>query len=112
AKQPQLFNYSIGNNSFVGYNPNSGCGGTNITMSNQATAGLYNYTPYQPNQAALNNLYGTGDSCSAYGNRNFWRMYWDWFGNPIGPNYSWIIDGFSYPSTIVQGQTKTITLTA
>ncbi|MBC7404826.1 MAG: hypothetical protein H7252_03970 [Cytophaga sp.] len=53
-------------------------------MENQATAGLYNYTPYQPNTAALANLYGTGDSCSAYGNRNFWRMFYDWFGSTTG----------------------------
>ncbi|MCA9330031.1 hypothetical protein KDA11_05255, partial [Candidatus Saccharibacteria bacterium] len=35
----------------------------------------------QPNSAALNNLRGTGNSCSAYGNRNFWRLYNDWFGS-------------------------------
>ncbi len=86
AIQPTLFNYAAGRTSFVSYQANApSCGGTNITMQNNATAGLYNYTPYQPNAAALNNLYGTGDSCSAYGNRNFWRMYIDWFGNPIGP---------------------------
>ncbi len=50
-------------------------------IENQATAGLYIYTPYVPNQAALNNLYGTGDGCSAYGNRNFWRTFTDWFGS-------------------------------
>ena len=38
--------------------------------------------PYRPNAAALANLYGTGDACSAYGNRNFWRYFNDWFGNP------------------------------
>jgi hypothetical protein len=81
AKQSQLFNYRAGTTSFVAYNPNSGCGGTNVFIQNQATAGLYNYTPYQPNAAALNNLYGTGDGCSAYGNRNFWRMFNDWFGS-------------------------------
>lgn len=32
----------------------------------------------------MSNLYGTGDSCSAYGNRNFWRMYTDWFGSATG----------------------------
>ncbi len=32
----------------------------------------------------MNNLYGTGDGCSAYGNRNFWRMYTDWFGSTTG----------------------------
>lgn len=59
------------------------CGYTNIYIENQATAGLYVYTPYQPNQAALNNLRGTGDDCSAYGNRNFWRLFNDWFGSSV-----------------------------
>jgi len=94
VKQSNLFNYVSGQTSFVQYNPNSGCGGTNVFMQNQATAGLYNYTPYQPNQAALNNLYGTGDSCSAYGNRNFWRLYIDWFGSPISTvPYAWLYEG-------------------
>lgn len=62
-----------------------GCGGANVTIRGKATAALYTYTPYQPNDAALNNMYGTGDSCSAYGNRNFWRVYWDWFGNTRNP---------------------------
>ena len=77
---PNSFNYAVGRNSFVGYNPNGACNGTNIVMQTQATAALYNFTPYQPNGAALNNMYGTGDGCSAYGNRNFWRMFNDWFG--------------------------------
>lgn len=81
GKQPERFNYRAGMTSFIGYNPNASCGGSNVNISNRATAALYNYTPYQPNQAALNNLYGTGDSCSAYGNRNFWRMFNDWFGS-------------------------------
>jgi hypothetical protein len=51
-----------------------------VLIQNQATAGLYNYTPYQPNAAALAAGYGTGDSCSAYGNRNFWLYFRDWFG--------------------------------
>ena len=58
-----------------------GCGTSNVYIENKATAALYTYTPYQPNQAALNNMYGTGDSCSAYGNRNFWRTFNDWFGS-------------------------------
>ena len=66
------------------YNPNGACGSSRVYIQNYATAGLYNYTPYQPNRAAMNNLYGVGDSCSAYGNRNFWRMYTDWFGDPTG----------------------------
>ncbi|HXE10118.1 MAG TPA: hypothetical protein VN554_01705, partial [Verrucomicrobiae bacterium] len=80
VKQAGSFNYAVGRNSYVQYNPNAGCGGTNLTMQTSATAALYNYTPYQPNAAALNNLYGTGDGCSAYGNRNFWRLFNDWFG--------------------------------
>lgn len=67
------------------------CGSSSVFIQNQATAGLYTYTPYQPNQAALNNLYGTGDDCSAYGNRNFWRMFNDWFGSPSAPPFSWQI---------------------
>lgn len=61
-----------------------GCGGANVYIETMATAALYTYTPYQPNQAALNNMYSTGDNCSAYGNRNFWRVFNDWFGSTIG----------------------------
>ncbi|MGB3008838.1 MAG: hypothetical protein WBB33_00590 [Candidatus Saccharimonadales bacterium] len=57
----------------------SGCGSSDVYIETKATAALYTYTPYQPNQSALNNLYGSGDRCSAYGNRNFWRVYSDWF---------------------------------
>jgi hypothetical protein len=78
---PQDYNHAVGRTSFVAHQANAPhCSGTNLNMQNAATAGLYNYTPYQPNAAALNNLYGTGDACSAYGNRNFWRMFNDWFG--------------------------------
>jgi hypothetical protein len=84
AKYPTSFNHIAGRKNYVLYNPNTNCGGSEVYIENQATAGLYNYTPYQPNAAALNNLYGTGDSCSAYGNRNFWRMYRDWFGSTTG----------------------------
>jgi hypothetical protein len=90
AQDTHIFtSYRAYRTSFIQYNPNSNCGGTNVYVENQATAGLYVYTPYQPNQAALNNLYGTGDGCSAYGNRNFWRMYNDWFGPPINDAYAW-----------------------
>ena len=69
------------------YHPKASCGTKSFLLQNQATANLYYYTPYTPNDAALNNLYGTGDSCSAYGNRNFWRFFHDWFGSPIGGGY-------------------------
>jgi hypothetical protein len=74
-------NYRKNQNNFIYWHPNTSCGGSTVFIQNQATAGLYNYTPYRPNKAALNNLYGTGNSCSSYGNRNFWRMYTDWFGS-------------------------------
>ncbi|HEX5797945.1 MAG TPA: hypothetical protein VFX79_01195 [Candidatus Saccharimonadales bacterium] len=80
---PGNYNYRAGFTSFIQWHPNAGCGGSNVKLSNHATAGLYNYTPYRPNQAALNNLYGEGNSCSSYGNRNFWRLYNDWFGGTL-----------------------------
>ena len=83
---PTRYNYRANRNNFIYYHRttnNGSCSGTNVFIENQATANLYIYTPYQPNRAALNNLYGTGDSCSEYGNRNFWRMFNDWFGPPI-----------------------------
>lgn len=65
------------------------CGSTQLYIQNQATAALYIYTPYQPNQSALDNLYGSGDMCGAYGNRNFWRIFTDWFGSTKTPSYYW-----------------------
>ncbi len=79
--------YVVGDN-YIRWNPNSSCGGTNVTVQNRATQALYNYTPYQPNQAALNVGYGTGDSCSAYGNRNFYLYFTDWFGSTLGTVYN------------------------
>lgn len=81
AASPLSWNYKAGQYNTVRFHPNVNCGNSNIYIENQATAGLYIYTPYQPNAAALSNLYGTGDSCSAYGNRNFWRIFTDWFGS-------------------------------
>lgn len=90
AANPTQFNYRAGRNNYILYNPNTACGGSNVYIQNQATAGLYVYTPYQPNASALNNLYGSGDACGAYGNRNFWRMYNDWFGNTVGNGYEFV----------------------
>ncbi|RYC74958.1 hypothetical protein [Candidatus Nanosyncoccus alces] len=72
-------NYPLGNN-YVQYNPNAGCGGSVVNIRSLATSALYRYTPYQPNAAALNAGYGYGDGCSAYGNRNFYSYFEDWFG--------------------------------
>jgi len=84
AKNAASYNYRTGRNNTIQWHPNSACGASTFFIYSQATAGLYNYTPYRPNQAALNNLYGEGDGCSAYGNRNFWRLFTDWFGSTTG----------------------------
>ena len=73
--------FPVGQSSQVRLHPNAACGTRPVTMKNQATAGLHYYTPYTPNDSALVNLATVGDSCSAYGNRNFWRVYNYWF-NP------------------------------
>jgi putative cell wall-binding protein len=83
---PDYFNFRPGVRT-IAYNPDAKvgtmvCGSSAVTIANYATAGLYNYTPYQPNAAALRNLSGTGDACSSYGNRNFWVYYNNWFGSP------------------------------
>lgn len=69
---------------FIQYHPNQSCGGTNVNVQNYATAALYNYTPYQPNPASLAAVSGTGDGCSSYGNRNFYRFFTSWFGSVRG----------------------------
>jgi hypothetical protein len=70
-------------NHAIQFHPNAECGSANVVLQNFATTALYNYTPYQPNAAALINLSATGDSCSSYGNRNFFTFYTAWFGSPI-----------------------------
>lgn len=90
AQFPSSFRHRAGATIDIYYHPNSfipsppTCGTQRVTIRNQATAGLYNYTPYVPNASALANLYGTGDRCASYGNRNFWRFYNEWFGSPTG----------------------------
>lgn len=71
--------YPVGSLSNIRWSPDASCGTSPVIIANQATAGLYYYTPYQPNAAALKNINGEGDACSAYGNRNFWRNYNIWF---------------------------------
>ena len=77
--------YPVGAVSKILYQANNpDCPASNVYVANKATAALYYYTPYQPNAAALANLRGLGDGCSAYGNRNFWVYYNDWFGSTTG----------------------------
>ncbi|WP_116410401.1 carbohydrate binding domain-containing protein [Subtercola boreus] len=84
AKNSTSWSYQPGRTNNILYNPNASCGSAPVFIQNQATANLYIYTPYQPNAAALANLGGTGDACSAYGNRNFWVYFTTWFGDPTG----------------------------
>jgi hypothetical protein len=82
---PNYFKHRAGATVDLLLHPNANCGSTRTLIQNAATAALYNYTPYQPNAAALANMGGTGDACSSYGNRNFFRDYTDWFGSPTSP---------------------------
>lgn len=82
----------------VGFNPNAECGSSTVRIRNQATANLYNYTPYQPNKAALAHIGKTGDGCSTYGNLNFWAFYEKWFGDPESVPYPAILGScLNYP---------------
>ncbi len=92
ANSPNSYNFVAGRNNTIQYNPDPACGSSVVYIENQATAGLYNYTPYQPNQSALNAGYGTAP-CGAYGNRNFWKLYNDWFGSTHG-RISWHTTGY------------------
>ena len=77
-------NYPLGNN-YIQYNPDRSCGGSTVNVENLATSALYRYTPYQPNAATLAAGYGTA-TCGAYGNRNFYLYFSDWFGDPKRSN--------------------------
>jgi hypothetical protein len=70
----------------VGFHPDAACGASPVEIRNQATANLYNYTPYQPSAATLADP-DAGDACSAYGNLNFWRIWHRWFGDPEAERY-------------------------
>ena len=79
---PNNYRYKQGQNNQIQWHPNTSCGTSTVRIENWATAGLYIYTPYRPNQAALDAGWGTGNSCSSYGNRNFFNFYKTWFGDP------------------------------
>ena len=76
--------FNTGNNQIMWNTANTGCGAGTVNIENRSTVALYSYTPYQPNQAAKNAQYGYGDGCSAYGNRNFYLYFTDWFGSTYG----------------------------
>jgi hypothetical protein len=89
----------------VGYHPDAACGASPVDIRNQATANLYNYTPYQPSAATLADP-DHGDACSAFGNLNFWRIWHRWFGDPESerlpaffPPCSRLVGGHACPPT-------------
>lgn len=77
--------YAPGKTWSILYNPNTACGSSKVYIANKATAALYYYTPYQPNAAALKAGYGEARPCGAYGNRNFYNYFTDWFGSTQQP---------------------------
>lgn len=77
---PSSYNYKPFQVNTIQWHPNVSCGTSQVFIENWATAALYIYTPYRPNQAALNAGWGLGDPCSAYGNRNFYLYFKTWFG--------------------------------
>lgn len=79
------YNYAPGRVNTIQYNPNPSCGTKDVFIENYATASLYIYTPYTPNDAAIANYPGEAP-CGAYGNRNFWFMFNEWFGSTIITN--------------------------
>lgn len=72
------YRYRIGWND-IQYSPDPNCGTKRVNIENVATLSLYIYTPYTPNDGALNNYPGTAP-CGAYGNRNFFMFFSEWFG--------------------------------
>ncbi|MCR4932882.1 MAG: hypothetical protein K6A29_01675, partial [Lachnospiraceae bacterium] len=80
-------NYPIGWND-IRYSPTASCGSSRVYIENLATSALYRYTPYQPNAAAIKA--GTGSApCGAYGNRNFYIYFSDWFGSTQKVKYTY-----------------------
>ena len=74
------YNYHPGMTNNIYYSPTYSCGTKQVYIENMATASLYIYTPYTPNDAALQNYPGTS-YCGSYGNRNFFMYFSEWFGS-------------------------------
>lgn len=82
TRQPSAWRYHVGA-VLVQYHPDATCGASRLRIRDQATANLYNYTPYQPNGQTLAHPDGPAGACSAYGNLNFSRIWQRWFGSPL-----------------------------
>lgn len=77
------FGTKAGQVNAIRYSPEVACGSSEVFVENQATANLYNYTPYQPNEEALAGKQGP---CVAVGNLNFYGYFNAWFG-PEAPEW-------------------------
>jgi len=88
------------------YNPDPNCGSSIVNIQNRATASLYSYTPYQPNAGSLAAGYGMA-SCGAYGNRNFWLYFNQWFGNSTG---SFLLQSPSSSTVYLQSGTNRLSI--
>ena len=75
------YHLRLGHNN-IQYSPNPACGTKSVNIENVATLSLYIYTPYTPNEGALTNYPGTSH-CGAYGNRNFFMFFNEWFGSTL-----------------------------
>lgn len=125
-KYPNNYNYRAGQNNIILFNPDSRCGTSNVFIENQATAGLYIYTPYQPNQATKNWKLGSGGAvssaypgCGAFGNINFFMLFSNWFGSTkdeslrisrslfVSPSHSKPVTGESISASfVIQNNSK------
>ena len=74
--RPERFRFRAGERVEARYGPAEECTSVEITPANRATASLYNYTPYVPNQGVLA---GHGNDCSVYGNANVYGYMRAWF---------------------------------
>ncbi|EEH64434.1 hypothetical protein HMPREF0044_0171 [Gleimia coleocanis DSM 15436] len=74
--EPWKYQVKAGQNNAIQFHVNPECGSKTIYIENQATAGLYNYTPYQP---TADTLAGHRTQCSTWGNMNFYGLYQAWF---------------------------------
>ncbi|MCS4484814.1 hemagglutinin [Gleimia sp. 6138-11-ORH1] len=74
--RPQLYAVKAEQENLLYFHPDRACGSRPVWVENQATAGLYNYTPYQPSDLTLS---GVSEACSTWGNLNFYGLYQAWF---------------------------------
>jgi len=74
------YHYQPGRWNYIQHNPNQICGRKYVYIDNLATASLYIYTPYVPNQTTLH-AYPDTTPCGAYGDLNFFIFFNQWFGS-------------------------------